>query len=93
MNARFLLRIALVPAFVAATLGLAQAADPVVSNLTAAQRPGTRLVDISYHVTADTPTVTVALEVSVDGGSTWSVPVTATSGDIGPNIAVGTGKT
>ena len=30
------------------------AADPIVSNLTALQRPGTKLVDISYDVTADT---------------------------------------
>ena len=29
------------------------AADPVVSNLTAAQRPATKLVDISYDVTAN----------------------------------------
>jgi hypothetical protein len=33
-----------------------RAAAPVVSNLTAAQRFGTKLVDITYDVTADTPT-------------------------------------
>ncbi|MCX6867838.1 MAG: hypothetical protein NTV46_16800, partial [Verrucomicrobia bacterium] len=51
----------------------ARAADPVVANLTAAQRAGTHLVDISYDVAADTPTVIVSLEISSDGGTTFSV--------------------
>ena len=70
-----------------------RAADPVVSNLSAAQRAGTKLVDISYDVTADTPTVAVSLEISSDGGVIFDVPVAAVSGDIGADIAVGTGKT
>ena len=57
----------------------ARAADPVVTNLTAAQRAGTKLVNISYDVTADTPTVFVSLEISSDGGTTFSVPATAAS--------------
>ena len=85
----------------ASALGLAlllfpattRAADPVVTNLTAAQRAGTHLVDISYDVTADTPTVFVSLEISSDGGTTFSVPATAVSGAIGAGVAVGTGKT
>jgi formylglycine-generating enzyme required for sulfatase activity len=71
----------------------AHAADPVVSNLSAGQRAGTKLVDITYDVAADTPTVTVSLEISSDGGVTFSVPATAVSGDIGADIAVGAGKT
>jgi hypothetical protein len=39
------------------------AADPVVSNLSASKRPGTKLVDITYDVTADTPTVKLTLEI------------------------------
>ncbi len=70
-----------------------RAADPVVSNLSAAQRAGTKLVDISYDVTADTPTVAVSLEISSDGGVIFDVPVAAVSGGIGADIAVGTGKT
>ncbi|MCH2064637.1 MAG: SUMF1/EgtB/PvdO family nonheme iron enzyme, partial [Roseibacillus sp.] len=70
-----------------------RAADPVVSNVSAAQRAGTRLVDIRYDVTADTPTVVIFLEISSDGGATFDVPVGAVSGDIGADIAVGTGKT
>ena len=48
----------------------ARAAAPGVSNLTATQRTGTKLVDITYDVTADTPTVIVSLEISSDGGTT-----------------------
>ena len=69
----------------------ARAADPVVSNITSAQRAGTRLVDISYEVTADFPSVIVSLEISNDGGTTFSVPATTVSGAIG-GVAVGTGK-
>jgi hypothetical protein len=58
---------------------VARAADPVVSNLTATQRAGTKLVDITYDVTAETPTVFVSLEISSDGGTTFSVPATTVS--------------
>jgi hypothetical protein len=69
------------------------AADPVVSNLSAAQRPGTKLVDIRYDVSADTPAVKVTLEISSDGGVTYSVPVTAVSGAVGGSVTVGSSKT
>lgn len=69
-----------------------RAAVPVVSNLIAVQRAGTKLVDIGYNVTADTSTVTITLQVSSDGGTTFSVPVSTVSGHVGPGIAVGNGK-
>ena len=65
--------IRLAAAILAAATIHAFAAAPVVSNVKATQRPGTRLVDISYAVTADTPTVAVTLNVSVDGGKCASV--------------------
>ncbi len=68
------------------------AAEPVVSNVNGVQRAGTKLVDISYDVTADTPTVTVSLRISSDGGATFSVPVTTLSGAVGADVAVGAGK-
>jgi formylglycine-generating enzyme len=68
------------------------AADPVVSNLTAAQRPGTKLVDITYDVTADTKTVAVALEISSDGGVTYTVPAKAATGALGSNVLIGQGR-
>jgi uncharacterized repeat protein (TIGR02543 family) len=66
--------------------------NPVVSNLTATQRPGTKLVDITYDVTADTPTVTIILEISADGGTTWTVTSTTCTGAIGANIGTGNGN-
>jgi formylglycine-generating enzyme required for sulfatase activity len=71
---------------------LAEAADPVVSNISAVQRAGTQLVDITYDVTADTPTVAVTLAISSDAGATFNVPATTVSGAIGAAVAPGTGK-
>lgn len=70
-----------------------EAASPGVSNITVTQRADTKLVDIRYDLAADTPTVAIALEISRDDGVTFSAPTTAVTGDIGANIAVGTGKT
>jgi formylglycine-generating enzyme required for sulfatase activity len=68
-------------------------AAPVVSNLTASQRAGTKLVDVGYDLTATGfPTVAVSLEISSDGGLTWTVQISTASGDIGSNVAPGTGK-
>ena len=58
------------------------AADPVVSNVRAAQREGTKLVDIHYDVAdADSATLSVTVSVSVDGGATWDLNATHFSGD------------
>ncbi len=68
-------------------------ADPVVSNLTASQRAGTKLVDITYDL--DAPgfgSVPVTLEASSDGGTTWTVPVTSATGAVGGSVTPGTGK-
>ncbi len=68
-------------------------AAPVVSNLTAAQRAGTKLVDITYDLAAPGfGSVAVALEASSDGGATWTVPVTSATGAVGGSVAPGTGK-
>ena len=69
--------------FLLCGLGSLHAAAPVVSNISAAQRANSRLVDITYDVAADFPTVSVSLQVSSDGGSTFSVPATTLSGAIG----------
>jgi formylglycine-generating enzyme required for sulfatase activity len=69
------------------------AVDPVVSNVQAKQREGSRLVDITYDVVdPDSPTLTVYLKVSPDGGKTWKGPVELVSGDVGQHIAPGTAK-
>jgi len=69
-----------------------RAADPVVSNISAVQRAGTKLVDITYDVTANTSTVSVGLAISSDRGVTYSVPASTVSGAIGLGVARGTGK-
>ncbi len=69
------------------------AVDPVVSNVQAKQRGGSRLVDITYDVAdPDSPTLTVYLKVSPDGGKTWRGPVELVSGDVGRGIVPGGGK-
>ncbi len=68
-------------------------AEPVVTNLIGTQRQGTKLVDISYDLASVTPTVNVTLEISQDGGLTYSVPVNSTTGAIGNSVTVGSGKT
>ena len=66
-------------------------ADPVVSNISAVQRAGTKLVDITYNVVADYP-LSVALQISSDAGATFTVPAMTTSGAIGTGVAAGVGK-
>jgi formylglycine-generating enzyme required for sulfatase activity len=69
------------------------AADPLVSNVRAAQRPGTKLVDISYDVAdPDSSKLTVTVAVSDNAGVTYAVPASSFSGDVGPNVTPGKGK-
>jgi len=69
------------------------AVDPVVSNVRSVQRPGTRLVDITYDVAdSDSPTVGVAVEVSADSGITYTVLAESFTGDVGNGIKPGPGK-
>ncbi len=67
---------------------------PVISNMTVSQRSdGTFLVDIYYDVyDADGDLLTISLEVSDDGGSTWDVDCVQISGDVGTGIIPGIGK-
>ncbi len=69
------------------------AADPVVSNLKAVQREGTKLVDITYDLAADTATVVVSLQISGDGGVNFVVPAVSVTGAMGSGVSTGTGKT
>ena len=63
----------------------------MVSNISAVQRAGTQLVDITYNVVADYP-LSVALQISSDAGATFTVPATTTSGAIGTGVTAGVGK-
>ena len=74
-------------------LGVAQAATPVVSNIRASQRAGTKHVDVYYDVSdADGDTLTVELAVSSDAGLTWNIPAQTFSGDVGAGVAPGANR-
>jgi len=65
-------------------------AIPVVTNVSASQRPDTKLVDISYELAdADGDSCTVRIEMSDDGGEKYSVPIISISGAIGKNVTPG----
>ena len=84
------------PRFFALLVVLASAAAPAASaqvaagNVRAAQRSGTKLVDIDYDITGIATQVAVSLKISVDGGTTWAVPATALTGAVGVNVTPGT---
>lgn len=67
---------------------------PIVSNVSPSQRTGTKLMDITYDVSAPgATTVIVTLEVSDDGGATFLVPVIRVSGAVGMRVTPGAGRT
>lgn len=74
---------------------VARAADPVVSNVSMRQaKDGSGLVIVDYDVSdADGDTLTVALQMSADGGDSWDFPVLDPAGDVGPGILPGPDKT
>ena len=67
--------------------------DPVVSNVTGAQDASLDTFAFQYDVSEDIGTVMIGLEISNDGGSSWSVPTTTAAGDLGAGITSGSGKT
>src|SRR5436190_2212274 len=69
------------------------AGPPTVTNVVALQRTGTKLVDIRYDLSdPEGDLVKVRIEVSNDGGKTYSVPANSLTGDIGGGIIPGTNK-
>ncbi len=83
--------IALVLVFTASP-ALSQTA-PVVSNVLGVQRAGTKLVDITYDLAdTDSAELYVTLQISSDAGSTWTVPATSATGQIGAGIPPGSGR-
>lgn len=69
-------------------------AFPVVSNVTFTNNISTTgKVDIYFDVSdAEQSTVTISMEVSNDGGTTYDFACTQVTGDIGTSISTGTGK-
>jgi formylglycine-generating enzyme required for sulfatase activity len=72
---------------------VAQAAPPVVSNIRASQRPGTKLVDVYYDLAdADGDLQLIQVAVSADAGLTYGIPCTSLSGAVGSNVGLGTNR-
>ncbi len=93
MKAKLILAAVLIGAIQLFSAWELSAADPVVSNVVAAQKTGTKQVEISYDLAdADSTKLTVQIWVSADGGNTWYVHADSCVGDIGYGIAPGTGK-
>ena len=66
---------------------------PVVSNVSVIQRNDSKLVDICYNLSdADGDKCTISVQVSNDGGSTWTVTAVSFTGAVGSNISSGNGK-
>jgi formylglycine-generating enzyme required for sulfatase activity len=67
------------------------AAAPEVSNITANQRAGTKLVDIYYDVTdAENDPLTVSIQISSNAGANWNIPARTLAGDVNFNVTPGT---
>ena len=81
------------PCLLLGLCSLANAAPPVVSNVSASQLPGTKYVDIYFNLAdADGDTQTIEVRVSSDGGLTYSVPASSLTGAVGSGVNVGNGK-
>jgi formylglycine-generating enzyme required for sulfatase activity len=72
---------------------LSQAASPVVTNVVATQRAGTKFVDIRYDaIDADGDSLKISVEISHTAGRTFNIPAKTFTGDYGDNVAQGTNK-
>ena len=79
------------PLFIFASASISFAAAPEVSNILATQRAGTKLVDIYYDVTdAEGDSLTVAVQMSSNAGSSWNIPARTLTGDVNFNVTPGT---
>ncbi|MCB1229076.1 MAG: SUMF1/EgtB/PvdO family nonheme iron enzyme [Verrucomicrobiae bacterium] len=67
-------------------------ADPNISNVRAAQREGTNLVDIYYDLSGGTLPLSVSVEISSDNGVTYNVPASSLSGHVGSNVVPGSNR-
>lgn len=65
---------------------------PVISNVGASQNAGAKTVAIHYDLT-DANNSSVQIDISSDGGATWTVATSSATGAVGSGVTPGTGKT
>ncbi|MFZ2310769.1 MAG: hypothetical protein WAW11_04485 [Patescibacteria group bacterium] len=65
---------------------------PVLSSITAIQDTAAKTFTFHYDVSEDIGSADVVLEISSNSGSTWVIPITTATGDIG-STTPGTNKT
>ena len=74
-------------------LSVPGALPPTIAGVRAGQRPGTQLVDITYDLAdADSPTLTVSIAVSTNGGASYTLPATSFTGALGAGVTPGFNK-
>jgi len=89
----FLITAAVLFVFFCSRTHSAKNRPPVVSKVHAEQRPGTEQAVITYDVNdPDGDTLTISVQISDDGGKTFTVPAMTFSGDIGAKIRPGKNK-
>ncbi len=70
----------------------AGAAEPIVSNVRAAQKTGTKQVVIYYDLSGTTSPALVSLLASSDGGVSFVIPAATLSGHVGAGVVPGRNK-
>jgi len=66
---------------------------PVVSAVTAAQVAGSRNINIGYNISDDAANnLVVQLDISENGGTSWTVATTTIAGDVGSGQSTGVNK-
>ena len=78
--------------WVLSMVGLCQAVPLSVTQGRASQRAGMRLVDVYYDISGGLPPYSVTLQGSLDGGTTWTLPVTTVTGNVGAGVTAGTNR-
>ena len=72
--------------------GLGMATEPLVTNVWAVQKQGTKLVDVWYDVSGVSAAIYVGLQISSNAGTTFAVSATTLSGDLGSSVLPGRNK-
>ncbi|OGH92790.1 MAG: hypothetical protein A2563_03930 [Candidatus Magasanikbacteria bacterium RIFOXYD1_FULL_40_23] len=65
---------------------------PIISTVSAAQIAGTSNVSINYDFSDLSSLSNVYIEISSDGGLSWSVATSTLAGDVGVGVSTGSGK-